>query len=37
MKTVEFLEDSGLLSKGVTQTIEKKNNNNKNVDFLACC
>ena len=37
MKTVEFLEDSGLLSKGVTQTIEKKKNNNKNVDFLACC
>ena len=37
MKTVEFLEDSGLLSKGVTQTIEKKHNNNKNVDFLACC
>ena len=29
MKTVEFLEDSGLLSKGVTQTIEKKTTTTK--------
>ena len=35
MKTVESLEDSGLLIKGVTQTIENETKNKK-VDFLMC-
>ena len=35
MKTVEFLEDSGLLSKGVTQTIEKKKQQQQKRRFLG--
>ena len=34
MKIVKSLEESGLLMKGATETIELKQNN-KNMDFLA--
>ena len=36
MKLVMSLEDSGLLIKGVTQTIENETKKNKGVDFLVC-
>ena len=35
MKTVKYLEEIGLLIKGVSETIEKKQKN-KQVYFVAC-
>ena len=36
LKIVKSLEESSLLIKDVSETIKKKKQNNKNVDFLAC-
>ena len=36
MKIVKSLEESGLLIKGVSKTLENETKNKK-VDFLTCC
>ena len=36
MKLVKSLEDSGLLIKGVSETIQNKAKKNKKEDFLVC-
>ena len=35
IKTVNYLEDSGLLIKGFTEIIEKKQQKNKGVDVIT--
>ena len=36
MKIVKSLKHSGLLIKGVRETIQSQKKNNKKVDFLVC-
>ena len=37
MKTVKFLEESGLLIKGVSDTIKNEAKEKKKVVFSVCC
>ena len=36
IKIVKSLEESGLLAKGISETIKKKNKRTKKEDFLQC-